>query len=176
MNCRICVRLLMPLLLLTASVFAQTSREDKKKAKEEQRAAREALLKTVVDSRMYSFFAEIATALNGDRHELGTPYFFVRINQDSLEVDLPYWGISHAAMLGGSNDGGIRFKSVTTSYTVKTRKKGGWFISIVPKDNRFADKMDFDIEADGDATLEVTSKFRESISYRGEMTTYNASR
>lgn len=173
MNCRISVRLLMPLLLLTASAFAQTSKEDKKKAEGEQRAARQALLKTVIDSRLYSFFGETATALNGDLHQLGTPYFFVRINQDSLEVDLPYWGIAHAAMLG-SADGGIRFKSVATSYTVKTRKKGGWFISIVPKDNRTTDKMDLDIDSDGDATLEVTGKFRKSISFRGEMTTYNA--
>lgn len=154
-------------------MYLQTFPHPKKKAKEEQRAAREALLKTVIDSRMYSFFAETATALNGDLHQLGTSYFFVRINQDSLEVDLPYWGVAHAAMLGSSN-GGIRFKSVATSYTVKTRKKGGWFISIVPKDNRTSDKMDLDIDADGDATLEVTNKFRESISFRGEMTTYNA--
>jgi hypothetical protein len=162
----------MPLLLLTASTSAQTSREDKKKAKEEQRVAREALLKKVIDSRMYSFFAEIAIALNGDRHQLGTPYFFVRINQDSMEVDLPYWGYAHTAMLGSSNDG-IRFKSVAGSYTSKPLKKGGWFISIVPKD-RTVDKMDFTIQASGDATLEITSKSRESISFRGEMTTYNA--
>jgi hypothetical protein len=163
----------MPFLLLTASAFAQTSKEDKRKAEEEQRAARQALLKTVVDSRLYSFFAETANALNGDIHQLGTPYSFVRINQDSMEVDLPYWGNAHAAMLGNT-DGGIRFRSVVTSYTVKTRKKGGWFISIVPKDNRTADKMDLDIDMDGYAILQVTSKFRESISYRGEMTTYNA--
>lgn len=172
MNCRINIRLLMPLLLLTVSTFAQTSREDKKKAKEEQRAAREALLKTVIDSRMYSFFAETAVALNGDRHELGTPYFFVRINQDSMEVDLPYWGYSHTAMLG-SSEGGIRFKSAVSSYTAKTLKKGGWFISIVPKD-RTVDKMGLNIEANGDAILDITSRSRESISFRGEMTTYNA--
>jgi hypothetical protein len=173
MNRRINVRLLMPLLLLTAGAFAQTSKEDKKKAEADQRAARQALLKTVVDSRLYSFFAETATALNGDLHQLETPYPFVRVNQDSIEVDLPYWGTAHAAMLGNT-DGGLRFRCGIATYSVKAHKKGGWFISIVPKDNRTADKMDLDIDVDGYAILQITSKFRESISYRGEMTTYNA--
>ena len=168
MNFRMPVRLIMPLfLLLSSSAFTQTTREEKKKAGQEQRAAERAQLKANIDARQYSFFAQTATALDGKLFQLSSLYF-LKIHQDSLDADLPYYGRAYAATLGNTN-GGIRFKSTSFSYGVKDLKKGGWFITIVPENNRNANKMELSIDQDGYASLEVSSTYRESISFRGEI-------
>jgi hypothetical protein len=61
----------------------------------------------------------------------------------------------------------LDFTSTKFEYKVTTLKKGGWEITIVPKDNRDLQKMFMTVSVDGYATLRVTSTNRDPISFDG---------
>ncbi|WP_414648326.1 DUF4251 domain-containing protein, partial [Dinghuibacter sp.] len=48
-------------------------------------------------------------------------------------------------------------------------KKGGWEITIKPKDNRDVNQINLSVSSAGYASLRVTSVNRQAISYSGEI-------
>ncbi|MDP4129714.1 MAG: DUF4251 domain-containing protein [Bacteroidota bacterium] len=161
MKFRNMLRLFMPaLLLVSTTTFAQTTKEEKKKAEYEQ-------LKAILDARQYTFIAQTATSMGGRSRQLTSEYT-VKIHGDSLEADLPYYGRAYSAN-PGDLDGGIRFQSTSFTYTVKDTKNGGWFITIIPEDKKKASKMDLSISQGGFGTLQVSSTNRQMISFYGNI-------
>lgn len=90
----------------------------------------------------------------------------VRINKDSVISYLPYFGVSDQAPLS-SDDAGIKFTSTKFSYSTTPRKKRSWNVKLVFNDQSSARQFNFTIYEDGTASLDVTSNFREPISFRG---------
>jgi hypothetical protein len=151
----------MPLCLFIAiGVSAQSTKEEKKKAKYES-------LKALVDSRQYTFTAQSATPMSGRTRNL-TSIYTLKINQDSLDADLPYFGRAYSAT-PGDTDGGIRFRSTSFGYDAQNAKNDGWVILVTPKNEDKADKMQLNITASGYSTLQVTSRNRQMISFYGQI-------
>jgi hypothetical protein len=139
------------LLIISATVYSQE--KDSK------------VLKELVETKHFVFTAQTVLPLGGAMRQLTSEYD-VKLNGDSLITYLPYFGRAYGPINPG-DDGGIKFTSTKFDYKTKARKKGGWDITVTPKDNRDVRQLNFTISASGYATLQVSSNNRQSISYNG---------
>lgn len=134
-------------------------------SKEEQKSAKAAEISNLVETKHFVFRPQSATASRGATQQLSYGYSLA-VSPDEVVSDLPYFGRAYSAPINPS-DGGIKFKSTEFDYTVKNRKKGGWDITLVPKDVNNAPKVYLSVAANGNTSLRVISTNRESISFSG---------
>src|ERR1700722_18554873 len=96
-------RLLLPLLiLLFIGGAAQNGTDQKNQDKHAQ-------LKGMIDSKYFQFHALSATSMKGKTVQLSSEYS-LKLNKDSLKVDLPYYGRSYTADYPGT-DVSVQFNS-----------------------------------------------------------------
>jgi hypothetical protein len=100
--------------------------------------------------------------LNGSSYDL-------TVTKDSVVAYLPYYGRSFTPKIGGIDEGGIKFKSKSFSYKATMRKKGGWLVTITPKDVRDNYRLTLIVTTAGYATLTVTNNTQQPISFSGYM-------
>jgi hypothetical protein len=124
-----------------------------------------AKLKTLVETRQYRVNAQSATTMKGRTIQLSYGYN-LKINQDSLHVDLPYYGRAYNANYG-SSDNGIKFKSTDFTYSADSAKKGGWEVTIKPNKETKVNNIYLTITPSGYCTIRLNSTDREPISYYG---------
>jgi hypothetical protein len=124
-------------------------------------------LQQAVETKSFVFDAqtvlpagEAARQISGERYEL-------RVSSDSLMSDLPYFGRAYSAPLDG--EGGIHFTSTRFDYSYKPKKRGGWDVSIHPKDVMDVRQFLLTISKDGYATLQAQSNNRQPISFNGQV-------
>jgi len=145
-------------LLCCVAVYAQNS-------KEEQKASQEAKVKEMVETKHFVFRPQSATASNGATQQLSYGHSFT-VSPDEVISDLPYFGRAYSAPINPT-EGGIRFTSTEFDYSIKNRKKGGWDITLVPKDVSHAPKVYFSVASNRNTSLRVISTNREPISFTG---------
>ncbi|MDR3711690.1 MAG: DUF4251 domain-containing protein [Puia sp.] len=136
--------------------------QDSKKA---QKAAR---ITALVDSQTYVFKAQTATPLSGQLRQL-TYGYDLTVTPGSVVSYLPYFGRAYTAPVNPSENG-IEFTSKDFEYTKTPRAKGGWDITIKPKDVRNVQQMILTIFDNGSGTLQVLSTSRSQISFNGNIT------
>jgi Domain of unknown function (DUF4251) len=159
-------RLLLPfLILLSIESVAQNGTDQKKLDKQVQ-------LKSMIDSKHFQFHALSATSMKGKTVQLTSEYS-LKLNKDSLNVDLPYYGRSYTADYPGT-DVSVRFKSNQFTYSSDSTKKGGWEITIIPKNESKANKIYMAVTSSGYCTVNINSNTRQSISYYGYIKDYDA--
>jgi len=126
------------------------------------------LIKTLVDSAQFTFHAQTAMPSSGPAKQLNSEYD-VRLSKNAFVSSLPYFGRAYSAPYG-SGDGGFNFTSKDFAYSSTPRKKGGWEITIKPKD--VADVREFllTVSESGYGTLQVMSNNRRPISFTGYVT------
>jgi hypothetical protein len=140
----------------------------------------------IIDAQNYVFVATTALPMNssdvnaimnrlpgsngGGNINLTGSNYDVSVTKDSLVTYLPYYGRSFVARIG-DREGGIKFKSKDFSYNKQERKKGGWTITMKPKDVRDSYNsnysLTFNITANGYGTLVVTSNNQQPITFNG---------
>jgi hypothetical protein len=158
-------RLLLPfLMLICLQGFSQSGAEQKKQDEFNQ-------LKNQMDGRKFRFHALSATSMKGMTRQLTSEYF-LKLNKDSLSVDLPYYGRSFTTNYPPT-DLTTEFKTTQFTYKSDTLKKGGWEITIVPKNQANASKISLSVTTSGYCTVRVSSNSREPISYYGTITDYD---
>jgi hypothetical protein len=126
-----------------------------------------AAINKMIMNQQYVFKAQQVMPLGGRTIQL-TPDYDVRVTKDSVQAYLPYFGRAYSANIG-SSEGGIKFNSKQFDYTIK-EKKGGWDITIKPKDAQDVQLLVFSIYNNGNVSLNVNSTNRQSISYYGYVT------
>lgn len=90
------------------------------------------------------------------------------VTKDSVIAYLPYYGRSYTPKIGGSiDDNGIKFKSKKFTYKSALRKKGGWNISIDPKDSKDNYSLTLQVTTSGYATLTINSANQQAITFNG---------
>lgn len=142
--------------LLPVTVAAQN-----KKDKKEQ-------IKSIVEAQNYVFKAQTALPTSGATRQL-TGDFDLRVSKDTIVSDLPYFGRAYTAPLNPS-EGPLRFTSTDFQYSVANRKKGGWEVTITPKDVHDPRQLSMSIFDNGSASVIVTSYNRQPISFNGYVT------
>lgn len=141
------------MLVFAASCLAQNNTD----AKETQTLG-------LVTSRQFVFKAQNMYP-SGGKSRILTDNYTVTIDTAIVIADLPYIGKAYTATISG--DGGIRFESKDFGYSKKDRKKGGWEITISPKDGQDVRTCQFTIYENGKTDLNVISNNRQSINYSG---------
>jgi len=155
-------RLLIPVFAIISVYGKAQSEADQKK--QDQYAA----LKALLDSRQYSFIAQSATTMKGRAIQLNSGSYFLKLNQDSLEVDLPYYGRAHSAEYAGSSDMGISLNTTDFTYTADSLKKDRWNITIKPKKNK-VNAIYISVGTSGYTTVRINSNNRDPISFYGSI-------
>jgi len=120
----------------------------------------------LINSQNYVFKAEFATPLGGRQILITGPYE-VLITKESVTSNLPYFGVSQRAPMG-SDESGIKFTSIDFTHMVQSRRNG-WQIQIKPNDNREVRILNLRVTTSGRATLQVSSNFKQSITYSGQI-------
>jgi len=141
---------------IPASVMAQ-NKEDKK-----------AEIKNIVEARNFVFKAQTALPSSGSSRQL-TSDFDLRVSKDTVVSDLPYFGRAYSAPLNPSQSP-LQFTTTEFNYKVTDRKKGGWTITITPKDQQDPKQFTLTIFDNGSASAVVTSYNRQPISFNGYVT------
>lgn len=137
---------------------AQDSKDDKK---HEQRAE----IGKLIQSKNFVFVAQYALPLGGRSVNL-TSLYNVKLSGDTLTSDLPFYGRAFVAPINPS-EGGIHFTSTHFEYTINEKKKGGWNVTILPKDTKDVRQMFLSVSENGSSSLQLTSNNRQSISFTG---------
>lgn len=148
-------------MLLIGMIILSTSCATRKDS-----GAADSRVKSLVESRNFKFDAQFATPMGGRQIQITGPYDLI-ISGKTLTVHLPYYGVAYRAPIG-ADEPGIKFSSTDFTYTVSERKSG-WNIRITPQDQQEVRALNLRIGSSGIATLQVTSNYRQSISYSGKV-------
>lgn len=119
----------------------------------------------MIKNKEYTFIARTVLPTGGRVIQLTSSYD-MRVSKDSVIAFLPYFGRTYTAPIGTTNPG-VQFTSTDFTYNVKERKRGGWQISIRPKDIQDIQQVNLTVSEGGSASLQVTSNNRQPISYNG---------
>lgn len=128
---------------------------------------RVAAIQSAVNSRQFSFKAVSASTQRGRNINLSGIYG-ITVKPDMVSADLPFYGTSFGGGAYGG-DGGIRFDSQKFEYNEEVGKKGGWTITIMPKDRPEVQKIILMIGAEGYTNVTVMSTNRSSMNYSGNV-------
>lgn len=145
---------LLLLLFAATALFNTVQAQDKEKA-----------VKDMLDSRQYIFVAQSVNPL-GARFQQLTSEYDVRVLGDSVISFLPYFGRAYSPPADPSR-AGIQFTSTNFEYRQQARRRGGWNITILPKDAGDVRQMHLTVSESGNATLQVVSNNRQPISFNG---------
>lgn len=121
----------------------------------------------LIQSKHYVFKVQTVLPTGGSIRHVTSDYDLT-ISGDTVISYLPYFGRAYVGI--DPNEGGINFTSTSFGYNVENRKKGGWDITITPKDTKDVRTMTLSISESGYGSLQVISNNRSSISYNGYVT------
>lgn len=124
-------------------------------------------IKNMVDSSQFIFVADRVNPLRGRTRYLTSSYEVI-VKKDSLNCYLPFFGRAFQAPIDPSK-GGIQFTSTNFSYTISTKSKNQWDITIKPNDYADVQQLYFNIFDNGNANLNVVSTYRDGISFSGHI-------
>ncbi|HMH33428.1 MAG TPA: DUF4251 domain-containing protein [Puia sp.] len=142
-----------------------TALHAQKTDKQEKEAALETAIKNMVEAQRYKFIAQSMMPMAGRSRQVSFGYD-LRVTKDTLNAYLPYVGKAFTADYGGSN-GAISFKTTEFEYLKKDAKKGGWDITITPKNISNVRQIILRISLSGFTNVQVTSNTRDMISFYG---------
>ncbi|WP_439131041.1 DUF4251 domain-containing protein [Polaribacter sp.] len=107
----------------------------------------------------------------GNINLIGNPNF-LRVKNDSIHLDMPYYGVRRMGGTYGTADAGLKFigKSIPTE-TKFNAKKNNYIIKYDVKKPDENLRLTLTLFANHAATLSVISSHRNSINYRGNWQT-----
>ncbi len=150
-------------LLAILSIFSACS------SSKETTGLSETQLKDLLASRLYQFRATDVRPVSG-RSRILTDTYTLNVNREEVTADLPYFGRAYNAPANPA-DIGVSFTSRDFTYDQKDRSKDGWEIKITPGDVSDIRDCQLIVYGNGKADLMVNSNSRQTISYRGYITT-----
>lgn len=149
-------------LLLTFFVAASGQAQTSAKEKD---AQEDAVIKEAVDSKNFVFKAQTIVPMSGMSRQLNANYD-LDISSDKIISFLPYMGRIYTPPIDPAA-GPLRFTSTDFEYAMQPGKKGGWQISIKPKDVRSVREFNLNVTENGYATLQVNGNDRQPVTFYG---------
>lgn len=135
-------------------------------SKQQRDSLKEVNVQNWLESRQFQFVAQNAVPMNGSTRLLTTEYD-LGIRKDQVLASLPYFGQAYSVNIGQSN-GGIQFKSSVFEYDKVAAKKGGWDITIKPKDvKEDVYRLFLHVSKSGFSSLQVSCNNRQPITFNG---------
>ena len=124
-------------------------------------------LKAGLDAKRFTFDVRTVLPTSGSARQVSGSGYNIKLQGDTLHSNLPYFGRAYSAPMG--SDAGYTFTSTKFEYTVNDRKKGGWEVSIKPKDVSNVRELLLTVSENGSAVLQALSNNRQPISYNGDV-------
>ena len=134
-------------------------------SKKEKKASEEKEIGTSIKAQNYVFKAQTLLPMRGPTRHLNGDYD-LSVSENKIVSFLPYMGRIYTAPIDPAN-GPLRFTSTDFAYAVQTKKKGGWDISIKPKDVRSVREFNLHVSDNGYATLQVSGNDRQPVTFYG---------
>jgi hypothetical protein len=129
-----------------------------------------AAVKALVESGKYMFRPTTALPMRGPVRQLTSEFDLTVSLPTKIVSDLPYYGRAYTPV--DPMKGGMDFTTKDFDYQITPGKKGGWDITIKPKDIKDdIQQLFLTISQDGYATLRVICTNRDAISYNGSVMT-----
>jgi hypothetical protein len=129
---------------------------------------KESTISNIVEVRQFVFHAQTALPTTGASRQLTSEYDLT-VTKNSVVSYLPFFGRAYSLPYG-STEGGFNFTSTKFDYSSTNRKKGGWEISIKPKDIADFREFSLTLSENGYGTLQVITNNRQPISFTGYIT------
>jgi hypothetical protein len=126
----------------------------------------ESQVKELVDGGSYFFRAQNMYPSGGRSRVLTEINYTMTVKPGEVDADLPYVGRAQQAPVNPT-DIGVKFNSKDFILEKKDAKKGGWDISISPKDVSDVRICFLTVHTNGNANLNITFNSKQSISYQG---------
>ena len=120
-----------------------------------------------INNSRWTFSANSASPSYGSYRNL-TGGYFVKCQNDTLIVALPYYGKLNSAA-GALEGNPLDFKSTNFTLSKQDKKPGEWMVTINRPDQE-VQSMTFTFFDNGSAQLNVTMTNRTSISFSGNVT------
>lgn len=158
MKARILFFCLVLLVSSVASIYAQN--------KEEKSRLQEQVLKEIVGSGKYEVVVNMAYPQEGRSIPLSLAYS-VKVQNDSLFSQLPYYGRAYSVPYGGGN--GLIFKAPIQDYNLTYGKKGDVQIKLSSRTNEDSYEYFITIYPNRTARVSVRMINRQSIGFGGEL-------
>lgn len=149
------------MLLFALASFGIASAQDEKKSE----------IYDLLQSKSFVFKAQTVIPAAGSSRHLTSDYD-VRVTPESVVSYLPYFGRAYTAPLDPAKSG-HDFTSKDYEYILKERRKGGWELTVKPRDVSDIRTMNFVVFSNGNATLQISSNSKQSISYSGAVANAN---
>ncbi|OOQ62075.1 DUF4251 domain-containing protein [Mucilaginibacter pedocola] len=153
-------------------VMAQNSKAEKK-------AAQEAEIKQLIQSKNFVFKAQYVFPINNTAIQLlnnpgsTNPRYLnsnydLTVTPDTVTSYLPYFGEAYFAVgYNSPSDNGIKFTSTNFEYVTTAKKNGSSIVTLRLKDAKYTNQMILTITANGTGDLSVISANRQSIRFYG---------
>jgi hypothetical protein len=138
--------------------LAQNTNQQKENEKQQ-------AVQTLVASKHYRFVPQTAFPSRGSTKIFNGDFELI-VATDTLTAYLPYFGRAYTASIG-STDGPLDFRTTEFKYTITEGKKGGWEVTMTPKNAGDARQLSLSITKDGYASLQVMSNNHDPISFNG---------
>ena len=149
------------MLLFALTIFTIGIAQDEKKSG----------INDLLQSKSFVFKAQTVIPAAGSSRHLTSDYD-VRVTPESVVSYLPYFGRAYTAPLDPQK-AGHDFTSKAYDYILKERRKGGWELIIRPRDVSDIRSLNFVIFDNGNATLQISSNSKQTISYSGAVANAN---
>jgi hypothetical protein len=124
-------------------------------------------IRETVQSQEYVFTAESVSPASGRNMPL-TPGYDLVVTQKAVIATLPYFGRAYSVPIDPAA-AGIRFTSKKFRYSAATNARGEVDILIEPEDVVGVQQLRLNISSVGHATLQVTSRDRQAITFYGSI-------
>ena len=152
----------------TTVAFTQSNRKkSKKRYKAELKAEQTKQIRSIIDSKNYTFKAETVKPINTKTMTF-TSDFGIEVRGDSIFSYLPYYGNTYVRDFSSHKNSPMGFAQPIYSYSRKYVKSGYKIKIKVKNENEFID-LNFHISKTGYTSLSATFISRQSISYDGEI-------
>lgn len=145
--------------------FAQE--KTKQQIKEEKKLAKQKEVQALIDSKEYEFVAVTAYPQGTRSIDLISNPNYLRIKNDSIFSEMPYFGRAFAGV-GYGGSGGLDFKGPVQDFSL-TKNKKDYTIKAKVKDNSDSYTVILTVFFEGNASLTINSVHRNSINYRGSI-------
>jgi hypothetical protein len=160
------IYLLATLLLLGFNLPTQ-AQKSKKEAREEARNKQFQETLAMVEAGAFRFDAKRAHPQGYRSVDLTTNPGFLKISNDSVQADLPFFGRGYTAHYG--NESGMKFKGTIENKKVDVNEKKRrirYSFTVRDKDNY---QVTLEIHYGGSSSLNISSNNKSSISYDGDV-------
>lgn len=122
-------------------------------------------IEMLIKEHKFVFEAESINPMRSQRKFLSSGYN-ATINRDTLSADLPFIGQSQMAAMN-RDESGTFFTTKDYTYKYVAGNKNNWRITLDINDQKFTRQIIINVFANGKASLDVYSNFRDPTNFSG---------